>query len=85
MVITNEFDSQPQHFTSCVTLGNLLNFSVPQFSHLQNGYNNSPLPLLNCSLKSSLKSHFKLSHFLYIEYHNFPILFHFRVIFFHCT
>lgn len=32
MVITNEFDSSPKYFTSCVTLGNLLNFSVTQFS-----------------------------------------------------
>ena len=28
-------------FTSCVTLGKLLNLSVPQFSHIEKGGNNS--------------------------------------------
>ena len=31
----------PHVFTSCVTLGKLLNLSVPQFSHIEKGGNNS--------------------------------------------
>ena len=31
----------PHVFTSCVTLGKLLNLSVPQFSHFEKGGNNS--------------------------------------------
>ena len=35
----------PSQFTSCVTVGMLLNSSEPQYPHPQNGHNSSTFPL----------------------------------------